>query len=112
MTLMVVGEICNCKSRLCSRTRFQSVSSSCSIRLRRRDPCNTFGRSLGRDLVRFHVSTCHNSSSLRSAILSSIFLKERLTLFGKVGCFLCMCVDRSSRNILSFRPVSAQPLSR
>lgn len=25
-----------------------------------------------------------------SAILSSIFLKERLTLFGKVGCFLCI----------------------
>lgn len=25
-----------------------------------------------------------------SAILSSIFLKERLTLFGKIGCFLCI----------------------
>lgn len=24
------------------------------------------------------------------AILSSIFLKERLTFFGKVGCFLCI----------------------
>jgi len=24
------------------------------------------------------------------AILSSIFLKERLTLFGKIGCFLCI----------------------
>jgi uncharacterized membrane protein len=25
-----------------------------------------------------------------SAILSSIFLKERLSLFGKLGCFLCI----------------------
>lgn len=26
----------------------------------------------------------------RSAILSSIFLKEKLTFFGKIGCLLCI----------------------
>jgi drug/metabolite transporter (DMT)-like permease len=47
------------------------------------------------------------------AILSSIFLKERLTLFGKVGCFLCVIgsviialngpSDESSGSIVEFR---------
>jgi len=68
----------------------------CSVCLRGRDFGYSFGssgmlsRGGNRVPIGWILTTCAVQSVVITAILSSIFLKERLSFVGKIGCFMCI----------------------